>query len=1041
MRRSLRYLDAVKVLAGGENHFIKLLDDASATMLLGAGVFDLFEAREQALRLLGKVLDRFGEKLRGIDRLTRTERIHAAHEVIRITAYFDALADALGEWKVRFSAAEQTALATQASDDNLSWLGVYKELSEGDVDLTPLLYDSSSAQQFSVMSSRISVHICAPAVWDSLSETEQDCLSTLLTVRIPADATVRYQENLRRLSVDCPEFGVWVNLQAHAATREQLATGLAGLETLLAPLAAESAGHQQESLSRAHRADLAKPIILTGRDSHLALPSLGEGYVDHSFRLAFSALPSSKAWCDQPLRHDLPAALGTYLMSEAAQHTPLLILGQPGSGKSVLTRILAARLPADRFLPIRVELRRIDAGADLQEHIESAIREQTGERVQWTRFVTANPDLTPVVILDGFDELLQATGVAQTDFLIRIERFQERELDVGRSVAVIVTSRTAVANRATLPDGIPILRLEPFGEKQIRTWIDIWNRTNGLSLTERGVKPLSETTILRYHELAEQPILLLMLALYDATDNALAAVDPDLSQATVYEQLLKDFARRELAKDPGITDLDRRIEEELLRLSIVAFAMFNRGAQWIDADSLTEDLRALNIWRAERAQSTLRSTLSAGQQMVGRFFFVHDARATRDGGETQTYEFLHATFGEYLTARLVVQLLSDLATQYLASAYAVSRSINDAMLYALLSFESLTVRTPIIEFSGALLAQVDPAVREAIDEILIKLFHNSLAERIDRAYTDYQPRALDAVQRACSWNANLITLLAFAPDGISLRRLYPAECDDDNAVNKWPRLANLWWTNLRYTGWDSLVDTLALERTWLANGRDIVIRIGRPATPATKPDLTWSYHLHDVTWKDGAWLTSHLTRDLQKSADFSSDRRLDLAVRNTLPISAELPTLGHTVYHTGDGRLVTATALLAAALMAPYGNEPADAAILDLLTTLGRLSGYAERGEKELYIKVALGLFITAVELNAVSADTRRALTNLAFPDDLFPVPDPHLDRLRDRLNDLLAQDAPLTEPTPPTPAASPTPEPSPATSSPETPATPPGAP
>ena len=32
-------------------------------------------------------------------------------------------------------------------------------------------------------------------------------------------------------------------------------------------------------------------------------------------------------------------------------------------------------------------------------------------------------------MLDGFDELLQATGVTQTDFLLRVLAFQEREAD------------------------------------------------------------------------------------------------------------------------------------------------------------------------------------------------------------------------------------------------------------------------------------------------------------------------------------------------------------------------------------------------------------------------------------------------------------------------------------------------------------------------------------------------------------------------------------------------------------------------------------
>ncbi|MBW8805492.1 MAG: hypothetical protein JF587_16830, partial [Catenulisporales bacterium] len=512
------------------------------------------------------------------------------------------------------------------------------------------------------------------------------------------------------------------------------------------------------------------------------------------------------SWNTFALRGDLPEALSVFLLSDESRTAPLLILGQPGSGKSVLTRILAARLPSQRFLPIRVELRHVNADADVQDHIESAIRDQTGEHVQWARFVIANPDVLPVVILDGFDELLQATGVTQTDFLMRIERFQERELDLGRAVAVIVTTRTAVAHRATIPIGSRIIQLEPFDDGQIAAWIDIWNRTNSNRLAERGVKPLSASTIARYPTLAEQPLLLLMLALYDATDNALTAIDPDLDHNAVYEQLLQSFARRELMKDPDTADLDQRVEDELLRLSIVAFAMFNRGTQWIDDESLTEDLRALGIWETARNPHTLRSTLSAGQQMVGRFFFVHGSKATREGRELQTYEFLHATFSEYLISRLVDRLLVELAEQHVASARSLTRSINDSLLYALLSFDSLAARAPIIEFIAALQSLHEPAIRNAIDEVLLSLFRGSLYERRDRAYTEYQPVSLDAVQRASRWNANILTLMALAPDGVSIRRLFPDK--DDAAVYEWHRLSNLWRSSVRREGWNSLAESL-----------------------------------------------------------------------------------------------------------------------------------------------------------------------------------------------------------------------------------------
>jgi len=45
--------------------------------------------------------------------------------------------------------------------------------------------------------------------------------------------------------------------------------------------------------------------------------------------------------------------------------------------------------------------------------------------------------------------------------------------------------------------------------------------------------------------------------------------------------------------------------------------------------------------------------LTAGQLLVGRFFVIHESRASRDTGPAErSFEFLHATFGEFLAARL-----------------------------------------------------------------------------------------------------------------------------------------------------------------------------------------------------------------------------------------------------------------------------------------------------------------------------------------------------------------------------------------------------
>ena len=147
---------------------------------------------------------------------------------------------------------------------------------------------------------------------------------------------------------------------------------------------------------------------------------------------------------------------------------------------------------------------------------------------------------------------------------------------------VVVTTRVAVANRARFVGPTMVLRLEPFGADQVRRWLDVWNAVN-----PRAV--LSPAVALRFPDLAGQPLLLFMLALYNADGNALHAEGAELAKARLYERLLTRFARREVDKSlrDALDDrVEQAVEEELVRLSVVAFAMFNRGVQWIDETEL-----------------------------------------------------------------------------------------------------------------------------------------------------------------------------------------------------------------------------------------------------------------------------------------------------------------------------------------------------------------------------------------------------------------------------------------------------------------------
>ena len=139
----------------------------------------------------------------------------------------------------------------------------------------------------------------------------------------------------------------------------------------------------------------------------------------------------------------------------------MLVLGHPGSGKSLFTRVYAARLHYPRYTVVRVELRDADPAVSIQNQVEDQIRKDTGYDVNWADLVGNLPLSPPVVILDGYDELLQATGKLFTDYLDQVQRFQRDGLIQDRPVRVIVTSRITLIDKAIIPPGYASCALNP----------------------------------------------------------------------------------------------------------------------------------------------------------------------------------------------------------------------------------------------------------------------------------------------------------------------------------------------------------------------------------------------------------------------------------------------------------------------------------------------------------------------------------------------------------------------------------------------------
>ncbi|PDP86726.1 hypothetical protein CQJ94_15645 [Glycomyces fuscus] len=833
MAKRLTYADALKILGQNDSEVMNLAERLTDGGLGLVGVPDLFGLRGALVSGGRQAIEGIRDKISGESRTSRTEKIEAAHQILVIVAFFEAVEEALTELDAPFSLAdleftreEQVALM----DRVLAHSGTSPAVSLGS-GWAPRFFSDFLFRDFAAV-------LTGLAVSERHGITSEDH-SLLRNMRrlVPRYASRRYQESYRQFSADVPEFGMWVHLAEHEHTRETVGTGLGELRRCLEEISSRRAVDvRRRELSAGYRAVLRQPVLRSDDvPPGLSLPTLEEAYVPPRGRAAYavhSGTPSSEEWWERlPVLADLQRVIAAHLVHPVATEVPTVILGHPGAGKSKFTEMLAASLPAADFLPIRVELRSVQPNSPIHAQIEEGLAATLHTRVSWRELAESADGALPVIILDGFDELLQATGVDRSDYLERVQEFQHQQEALGQPTAVIVTSRTVVADRARFPDGSMVMRLEPFDEEQMGRALGVWNRVNARSLTYEGRWPPTMKELLPYREMAEQPLLLMMLLIYDAAEEPLLRTARPLSHGELYESLLRKFARREVEKHrPHLNDrdLDDAIEDELRRLEIAALAMFTRRKQSVDADELDRDLAVLMPDAAVRAEDTdLHGRIDPAHQVLGRFFFVHEARAQTGDGTASVFEFLHATFGEYLVARAVVAAVEELDESRSRSSRRRGRAapVDDGELYALSSFATYAGREKVVDFLAELLERrfaEEPEAREDYARLLVELFQEAPFPASNRSYTAYEPTRLPLTRREANYTSNLMILLCLVrEEPVDIRELFP---DSPNTLQDWQHTAALWRT-LPGTEWFSIVAALRVRHLdgWSGGGPVTVV--------------------------------------------------------------------------------------------------------------------------------------------------------------------------------------------------------------------------
>ena len=896
-------------------------------------VWGWIEQKGLAVDLLKSAIDAVSGRMLGLRGYERRELIAAAHSTIVVASLFESLRNEVGEEfyeRLKITDDEKIAAINDIFPDSRD--EVVRHLYRFEISAPSAAYGFEENVEY-VAEWQAGYSVFLMQFLKGLAVAEKRRIEW---GRVRDGAVDRYRSRYLELAAKVPEFAIWAQLGEHAATRtavraatDEMMGGIEDLDVALREVNADvvaglnanrdalnrvaellSAGTPgadgtdeasavgsmpgglsalRQAVSRANAGILDEKILPADRERYpagLEIPRVSEIHINPRYRIAVfgdGGRPADERWWEKQESHDdFDVFLARHVTSPVGTRRPLLLLGHPGAGKSLLTKVFAARLPMSEYTVVRVPLRRVSADAEIHHQIEEALDVDTHQRIAWSDLAEQSGDTVRVVLLDGLDELLQASEHDRSRYLEDVMDFQEREAMQRRPVVAVVTSRTVVADRVRIPEFTTIVKLDPFNNDDIADWLERWKRVNADAIAAGTIGELTLNAVRRQPGLAEQPLLLLMLALY-AADPELPSLDEDIATTELYRRLLDGFTRREAEKDLGVgrdpspDELEQRARNHLDRLAVAALGMFNRGRQDISEEELGKDLEALEPRLMDRSRQA-----EAGRRIIGEFFFVHAPQSRtiarhQAGSEhmERAYEFLHATFGEYFVARRVMDELVDVAVRAFSGRRGPTEP-DDDLLFALLSHQVLAARQSMLNFAQEIFANLGDEIRSQVFEtleILVRTYRNRHGSDRYAAYLPLQP---DKVRQLACYSANVVALrvvLEPSSSGVPLWEFLHVSGPFQETLDEW-RVTPLLWNSI-LDGDDIRVMLTILELAGspprlYVNTRDLspITRelalarlIGDDATEtvlrygtAIYGDLT--YYFDDASWADmmKSWL-------------------------------------------------------------------------------------------------------------------------------------------------------------------------------------------
>jgi len=320
--------------------------------------------------------------------------------------------------------------------------------------------------------------------------------------------------------------------------------------------------------------------------------------------------------------------------------TPVCLVGDPGSGKTLLLKMIAIQ-HADRaaklgLVPFFLALRQFD------ESLVSA--EPTAVLSRMAFAEPSEPIISEalrkgnaLVLLDGLDELLPSL---RREFLGMLKAW----LLTYPDARWVLSTRLVAA--AHLPERFHIVHLPPFSQREIQA---LAAKLLPRNMAEGFLVAVEKSPM--YRELAPNPLLLSQLVSVFRETALLPHRRGDFYSAVM------DISLRQWDKRRGLAKADRYLDPAKTQraLSSLALRLLLDGRHAFDARDWSEVCAALGI---EESSSPAAVSQTLSEDLL-RSFVVTTAAAAK-------FKFVHLSLQEYLAAQALTRLSANDAKEILA---------------------------------------------------------------------------------------------------------------------------------------------------------------------------------------------------------------------------------------------------------------------------------------------------------------------------------------------------------------------------------------